>query len=174
MQKRIEQNRLTRGLAIDNQMRSFMNLYQQEVEMESSAKVNRLYQDVAKREFIKEKQAAIQKEVEDKDALLSLRKTVNQDDDLSDYEDTPVQEESAQLAKRLNYTRVLHKVVKTAPESGGQLDPKEKRREAIQNFKEGNENLFKHYYERAATLDRIGGLSEEELMKMLQTSPTKF
>ncbi len=59
----MEQNRLTRGLAMDNQMRSFMTVYQQEVEMESSNKVKRLYQDVAKRQFIIEKQTEIDRKV---------------------------------------------------------------------------------------------------------------
>lgn len=92
---------------------------------------------------------------------------------MSDYEDEK-ELKVQQLGKSVSYTRVLQKVVKTAPESGGQLEEQEKRREAVQNFKEGNENLFRHYYERAATMDRIGGLSEEELMRMLQTSPVKF
>jgi hypothetical protein len=67
----------------------------------------------------------------------------------------------------MQYTRLLQKVVKTTPEQNGQLDNHQKYREAVTNFKEGNKNLFNHYYERASTLDRIGGLSEEELMKML-------
>lgn len=48
---------------MDNQMRSFMTVYQQEVEMESSNKVKRLYQDVAKRQFIIEKQTEIDRKV---------------------------------------------------------------------------------------------------------------
>lgn len=56
LQKRIEQNRMTRGLAIDNQMRSFMTIYQQQLEHEATLKVKRMYQDVAKVDFIKQKQ----------------------------------------------------------------------------------------------------------------------
>ena len=44
----------------------------------------------------------------------------------------------------------------------------------IDNFKESNEGLFKHYYERASMLDKLGGLSQNELKGTLQDSPVKF
>ena len=48
MQRKIDQNRVARGLAINNRARSFMNLYQQQSEYEARLKVLRLERDISK------------------------------------------------------------------------------------------------------------------------------
>ncbi len=53
-------------------------------------------------------------------------------------------------------------------------DKSVEKRDSIDNFVKGNENLFTHYYDRASTLDKIQGLTEQELQTMLRTSPVKF
>ena len=54
---------MTRGLALDNEMRSFMTIYQQQVEHEASLKVKRMYQDVQKVDLIKDKQAQLEEQI---------------------------------------------------------------------------------------------------------------
>lgn len=104
------------------------------------------------------------------------------DHDLSDYEEEPVnantnKEKSIQkemdvqqTAYRLNYERVLHKIVRHTEEGR----TPESMFDIVESFQKSNENLFKHYYERAAMIDKLGGLSQNELKGMLQDSPTKF
>jgi len=49
---------------------------------------------------------------------------------------------------------VLHKIIRNSTQ-----DDKKNMFNMIDNFKESNEGLFKHYYERASMLDKLGGLS---------------
>lgn len=92
-------------------------------------------------------------------------------EDLTDYEDddhnqqkqTSIQNQMdvQQTAYRLNYQRVLHKIIRNSQNS------KEGMFDMVDNFKESNEGLFNHYYQRASMLDRLSGLSQNELKGML-------
>ena len=124
-----------------------------------------MYQDVEKVDLIKKKQEKLEEDIGQlKQAQQLMKEHVQEqmegqeEEDLSDYEDKTEQikkpAEDITVNKVKQYRRMLQKVVRG--EEG-------EKRDTVENFVEGNQNLFKQYYERAGTMDKIGGLTEEEL-----------
>ncbi|EAS01672.1 hypothetical protein TTHERM_01207720 (macronuclear) [Tetrahymena thermophila SB210] len=145
MQRKIDQNNLTRGIAINNRARSFMNFYQQMAEREARWKVQRMKRDV--QQYLHEREI--------------FEKEINDDGDM---EDDFAEEENI-------YNRVLLKFQNAGmPEITKQDEKVSTQREFI----ERSENMFKVYYERAAIYDRLQGLTDSQIRSEIQNSPAKM
>lgn len=75
------------------------------------------------------------------------------------------------------YTRVLHKIVPERQEPEVEYDQhlnKDSRTNIIESFAKNTKNMFNLYYERAAALDRLSGLTDQEVMDTVVTTPRKI
>jgi len=72
------------------------------------------------------------------------------------------------------YTRVLHKIVPELKEDEGAVLNKEKRAEITRDFIKNTKHIFSMYYERAAAIDRLSGLTDKEIMDTVASSPTRI
>ncbi len=75
------------------------------------------------------------------------------------------------------YIRVLHKIVPQYKEGlilEEQVFHKDKRTDIIEGFIKNTKNMFNQYYERAAALDKLSGLSDREIMDAVVTTPTRI
>ena len=103
-----------------------------------------------------------------------------QNDELNEYNDAEQSNKSA--AKLLDpsqryaaeYTRVLHKIVPEAKEDYTRELTKDKRTKIINSFIENTKNMFSRYYERAATLDKLSGLTDNEIMDAVASNPKRI
>lgn len=75
------------------------------------------------------------------------------------------------------YTRVLHKIVPERQEKEVEYDQhlnKEGRTNIIESFAKNTKHMFNLYYQRASALDRLSGLTDQEVMDAVVTTPRKI
>lgn len=148
--RKLDQTLLSRGLAIGNRARSFLTVYQQQMEYESRLKTQR-----TKRELHKYEQKLKQiKEAIDKPA--------------------------AQQSEEEIYARMLYKIEEAEiyPENKKPKTEEElrqpSRHELVEDFETNVRSVFEQFYETAATKDRLEGLRDQEILDQIMDAPSKI
>lgn len=167
MQRKKEDFLLTEGVAVNNKARSLMNFYQQQSEYESRLKVLRLERDLLKY----------------KTALQSFQQRVLEKSQIKDDGEENLLKEIELEEKTIEnkpYKRILEKImykgrdIKKEKEAAPNMDPYQASKENIKNFLEGSKNVFGLYFDLVSMQDRLSGLKDDEILDMLNESPTKF
>lgn len=148
--RKLDQTLLSRGLAIGNRARSFLTVYQQQMEFESRLKMQRTARELRKyEEKLKQVKAAI---------------------------DKPSPEESEEEI----YARMLYKIEEAEiyPENKKPLTDEERRQptrsEVVHDFETNVRSVFEQFYETAATKDRLEGLRDQQIIDQIMDAPSKI
>mmetsp|Transcript_75356 Transcript_75356/g.87570 ORF Transcript_75356/g.87570 Transcript_75356/m.87570 type:complete len:700 (-) Transcript_75356:153-2252(-) len=188
---KINDLRLNEMLVYNNRARSFLNTSKQYAELEARLKVERMERDLAlykisakkhedsmrKKEELKSFEASETANFEDDLIIEPLESLDAQNEEFED-EATDITEEDLEAHKpqddvERSYVRVLHKIVSRLSPKVRTIN-KEKRIEIVEEFLRNTKNLFRAYYKRAATFDKLSGLRNDQIVQQLMTSPKKI
>lgn len=182
---KINESLIANNLAYDNHSRSLLTIAEQSAEAESRFKVDRMTRDlyfyklakIKEQKTLKDFEREILEEEEEEESEENLNGSKEKPSSIKTESNNKLEDiDDAELDElfETEYTRVLHKIV---PKKGTSVEePKTigDRKEAISQFIENSKNMFNLYYNRAAALDRLSGLKDNEIMSSVAPRPSRM